>query len=120
VTPRISKITSHIDDFTTLFNDQIPTVGELMATLAPYYTSEMIIPAQVRAARAWLGWTRAELAAKAGVSAESIRDFEIGRTDPRQSTLAKIEQTFREAGVELFEEDDQRGRGRGVRFIERG
>jgi ribosome-binding protein aMBF1 (putative translation factor) len=80
----------------------------------------MITPEQVRAARAWLGWMRAQLAAEAGVSAESVRDFEIGRTDPRQSTLGKIEQAFREAGVELFEEDDQRGRGRGVRFIEKG
>jgi DNA-binding XRE family transcriptional regulator len=66
-----------------------------MAAAAPDYNSEMIIPAQVRAARAWLGWTRAKLAAEAGVSAESVRDFEIGRTDPRQSTLGKSRRSAR-------------------------
>jgi predicted transcriptional regulator len=83
-----------------------------MVSDEPGYTEPMIVPAQVRAARAWLGWTRAELARAAGVSPESIRDFEVGKSDPRQSTLGKIEQAFREAGIELFEEAGGR---RGVR-----
>jgi predicted transcriptional regulator len=76
------------------------------------YTETMIVPAQVRAARAWLGWTRADLAKAAGISPESIRDFEMGRSDPRQSTLGKIEEAFRQAGLVLFEEAGGR---RGVR-----
>jgi DNA-binding XRE family transcriptional regulator len=97
---------------TPVINRKILIIGGLMDPADPVYTETMIIPAQVRAARAWLGWTRAKLAAEAGVSAESVRDFEIGRTDPRQSTLTKIEQAFREAGVELFEEPGGR---KGVR-----
>jgi ribosome-binding protein aMBF1 (putative translation factor) len=69
--------------------------------------------AQVRAARAWLGWTRADLARTAELSVESIRDFEIGRTDPRASTLAKIEAAFRAAGLLLF--DANRDGGPGIR-----
>jgi predicted transcriptional regulator len=82
-----------------------------MHPAAPDYNERMIIPAQVRAARAWIGWTRAELARAAGVSPESIRDFEAGKSDPRQSTLGKIEQAFREAGVRLFDADRDGGAG---------
>jgi transcriptional regulator with XRE-family HTH domain len=73
----------------------------------------MILPAQVRAARAWLGWTRTDLARAAGLSVESIRDFEIGRTDPRASTLAKMEAAFRAAGLRIFDAD--RAGGPGIR-----
>jgi hypothetical protein len=37
------------------------------------------------------------------LSVETVRDFEIGRTDPRASTLGKMEAAFRAAGLVLFD-----------------
>jgi len=75
------------------------------------YVGPMILPVQVRAARGWLNWTRADLGRAAQLSVESIRVFEIGRTDPRASTLARIEAAFRAAGLLLFDADQEGGPG---------
>jgi transcriptional regulator with XRE-family HTH domain len=71
----------------------------------------MLTPAQLRAARALLGWSRADLAAKSGVHAESIKGFELRGTDPKQSTIMKWARALRDAGVEIFDEDDRGGPG---------
>jgi hypothetical protein len=54
---------------------------------------------------------RADLARAADLSVESIRDFEIGRTDPRASTLGKMEAAFRAAGLVLFDAGREGGPG---------
>lgn len=74
----------------------------------------MIIPAQVRAARAMLGWRQADLARAAGISAIAIKSLERGLTEPRLSTVAAIERALAAAGVVLIDADS--GGGPGVRF----
>jgi transcriptional regulator with XRE-family HTH domain len=59
----------------------------------------IITSPQIRAARALLGWTQAELAEASGLSAIGIQAIEKGTSDPRASTLLAIESAFKEAGV---------------------
>ncbi len=62
----------------------------------------MLTSAQVRAARALLGWRQADLAAKSGVAEISIKNMERGATDARGSTLRKIEAALENAGIEFM------------------
>jgi transcriptional regulator with XRE-family HTH domain len=59
----------------------------------------IIVPAQIRAARALVGWTQAELAAASGLSEMSIKNIERSFTDPRASTLSAIVRALEAAGV---------------------
>ncbi len=83
------------------------------------YASIMITPAQIRAARALIGWKQADLAASSGVSEISIKNIERGATDPRSSTLSAIQAAFEEAGVVFLDPGDVRDGGAGVRLTRR-
>ncbi len=80
------------------------------------YRPAVITPAQIRAARALLGWRQADLARDAGISAIAVKNIERGATDPRTSTMNKIQQTFDRAGVMFLDIDDIRDGGPGVRL----
>ena len=71
----------------------------------------MILPAQLRAARALLDWTRDDLAEKSGVAAVTAIGFEHGRTDPKVSTLYKWRRALEAAGVTFIDETDTDGPG---------
>ena len=58
-----------------------------------------IAPTQLRAARAWLGWSQDELALKSGVSKHSIARYERGLSVPYDDTLAKLKNTLEAAGI---------------------
>ena len=73
----------------------------------------MIVPAQIRAARALLDWRQIDLAKAAGVSDPTIINFERGATDPRASTLDAMRHALESAGVIFVEEN---GDGPGVRL----
>jgi predicted transcriptional regulator len=62
----------------------------------------MTTPAQIRAARALLGWTQAELAAKAGISATSLNNLERAAVDPKLSTVNAIRRALENAGIEFL------------------
>lgn len=79
----------------------------------------MITPAQIRAARALLGWKQTDLAVASGVSEMSIKNIERGITDARASTLGAIQQAFLEAGVVFLDPGDTRDGGPGVRLVRR-
>jgi transcriptional regulator with XRE-family HTH domain len=64
----------------------------------------MLTPEQCAAARAWLGWTREELAKRAGVSAGTIVAFETMVSDPKVSTLQKIRRVLSQEGLDLIED----------------
>lgn len=66
------------------------------------YHAVMMTPAQIRAARALLGWKQTELAEAAGVSEISVKNIERGATDARGSTLGKIQSAFEAAGLEII------------------
>ena len=76
----------------------------------------MITPAQIRAARALLGWNQIQLAAAAGLTEITIKDLERGLANPRPSTLDRIQQAFDEAGVVFFEAGEVKEGGPGLRL----
>jgi len=73
----------------------------------------MLTPAQIRAARAMVGWSREDLAKTSGVSAPALRDFEktAGGSDPKQGTVHKWQRALEAAGVVFVDEDDACGAG---------
>jgi transcriptional regulator with XRE-family HTH domain len=79
-------------------------------------TRGMITAAQIRAARALIGWKQADLAAKSGVAEISIKNIERGATDPRSSTLNAIQAAFEKGGVVFLDSGDTRDGGAGVRL----
>ena len=64
--------------------------------------------AHSRAARGLLGWTVEELAARAGLSADTIVRWENGRNVPRETTRETIKNTYESAGV-VFTNGDNPG-----------
>ncbi len=60
-----------------------------------------LLPEQCRAARGMLDWTQERLAATAGVSRSTVRDFECGRHGLHPATEAMVVRTFEEAGIRL-------------------
>ena len=76
----------------------------------------MITPAQIRAARALLGWKQADVAAHSGVSLMSIKNIERGATDPRSSTLRAIQSALESGGIIFLETGSTREGGPGVRL----
>ncbi len=68
----------------------------------------MITPEQIRAARALLGWQQADLAKKAGISVTGLSNIEMGRTDPKASTLSAIEDALAASGIDFV--NDKGGR----------
>jgi transcriptional regulator with XRE-family HTH domain len=74
----------------------------------------MIEAAQVRAARALIGWSQAELAEAAGVSVSLVDRFEAGAPDsiPAEA-VAKMGAALESAGVAFIPKN---GGGAGVRL----
>jgi transcriptional regulator with XRE-family HTH domain len=71
----------------------------------------MLTPAQLRAARSLVDWSREDLANQSGVAHNTIKEFERGKSDPKQSTLLKWKRTFEAAGVRFVDEDEHDGPG---------
>ena len=68
----------------------------------------MVTPEQCRAARAWLGWTQAQLAERASVGISTIKDFEGKSRTPIQNNHSAIQRTLEEAGLQfLFDAKDK-------------
>jgi len=77
----------------------------------------MVEAAQVRAARALIGWSQAKLAETAGVSVSTINEFETGAPDRiANEPVDKIRAALEAAGVVFLPKDD--GGGIGVRLRE--
>jgi transcriptional regulator with XRE-family HTH domain len=74
---------------------------------------------QLTAARALLGWSRADLAQAAGVSEPAIKRFEAseGPAGGRSETGDKVRAALQEAGIIFFVENEMSPRGgAGVRL----
>jgi len=71
----------------------------------------MLTPAQLRAARSLVEWSREDLAKHSKVAHNTIKDFEGGKSDPKQSTLLKWMRVLQAAGVTFIDEDDAYGAG---------
>jgi DNA-binding XRE family transcriptional regulator len=73
---------------------------------------------QVKAARALLAWSQADLAHHSGVSEPTVARLEAedGKVGGRHNTVLKITTTMERAGVEFI---DENGGGPGVRMKKR-
>ena len=71
----------------------------------------MITANQLRSARALLNWTQQDLAKRSGVSEDSIREIESGKTEPRKNTLRALIRAIDDAGVNFIMGDSP-----GVKF----
>ena len=79
----------------------------------------MITAAQIKAARALLGWDQARLAKEAGLSLPTIQRMEASEGNVRGNvdSLVKVVEALDRAGVELLAEGaPSTGNGRGVRL----
>lgn len=77
----------------------------------------MITPAQCRAARALIEWSRDQLAEASKVALRTIVDFERGAREPRAVTLDAIKRALEAADVIFISEN---GEGPGVRLKKQG
>jgi transcriptional regulator with XRE-family HTH domain len=62
----------------------------------------MLTPEQSRAARAWLGWTQAELAERAQVGLSTIKDFEGKARTPIANNLQAILKALEAGGMQML------------------
>jgi transcriptional regulator with XRE-family HTH domain len=78
-------------------------------------TPALITILQIKAARALLGWSQADLAHRSGVSEPTIARLESaeGELGGREGTGEKIRRAIESAGIEFI---DENGTGEGVRF----
>jgi transcriptional regulator with XRE-family HTH domain len=80
----------------------------------------VITPAQIRAARALLGWTQAALAERCNLSGMAIKNIEREAADPKLSTLNAIAAALGKGGVVFLGPGDVRSGGHGVRLSAAG
>jgi predicted transcriptional regulator len=75
----------------------------------------MVTTRQIKAARALLGWSQADLARNSGVSEPTIARLEAADGDlgGRKNTGQKIRDAIEAAGIQFFEEN---GGGEGARL----
>jgi predicted transcriptional regulator len=77
----------------------------------------MVTPREVRAARAFLGWTRQQLADRAVVALNTVIRLEQGIVDSRSSTLESIRRALEAAGIEYL---SLREESEGIRIRRKG
>lgn len=70
----------------------------------------MLTIEQIRAARAYLGWSQQDLADHAGLSQTGLARIENGMHQPNSQTLAKIYRAFDEADIEFIGDSGLRKR----------
>ena len=73
---------------------------------SPNVTLSAINPAQSRAARGLLDWTRDQLSDRSGVAKRTLVRFEASEGETRPSTLAAIRTALEAAGVEFTNGDE--------------
>jgi len=80
--------------------------------------SHMLTGPQIRAARAMLGWSAKELAARSGVSYPTIQRAESAHDVPEMKTgnLLALQRTLEGSGITFIDPGEQKPGGHGVRF----
>jgi transcriptional regulator with XRE-family HTH domain len=79
---------------------------------------QIISAAQVKAARALLGWSQDDLAVTAGISVTTIRNLESGEMSLRTATMDIIRLAFERAGIEFTGDEGLRRRSSQVKIYE--
>lgn len=78
---------------------------------------KIITPEQCRMARSALDWSRDVLAEKSGVARQTLADFETGKRQPYERTLAPVRAALEKGGVVFTPEN---GTGPGVALKKKG
>ncbi len=73
----------------------------------------MITVAQLRAARALIGWSQPELAERSGVGIATVRRMEGARGLPKTTAenVWKVQQALEDAGVIFIDQNEEGGPG---------
>ena len=73
----------------------------------------MIEPAQIRAARALLGWRQQDLSKAAGIGTATVRRIESANSSATSyvSTLSRIQASLEAAGIHFIDDDGSAGIG---------
>lgn len=75
-------------------------------TAAPFSsTIDQISADQIRAARAFLDWSTADLAEQTGITANTINKIERKQVTPHKETITAIQAAFEGAGIEFLPSD---------------
>jgi transcriptional regulator with XRE-family HTH domain len=98
--------------------NSLSVVRQLARARTLLMQTEMLTPAQLRAARALLDWSRKDLAKKSGTAAETVQGFESRGSDPKLSTLNAWRRALEVAGVVFIDPNPMGGddMGPGVRL----
>jgi transcriptional regulator with XRE-family HTH domain len=75
----------------------------------------IIVPAQIRAARALLGWSQERLAVKASVALTTIRDVENQRRSMSAPNVSRICAALQNAGIRFLPSSGTGGPGVALR-----
>ena len=62
-------------------------------------------PAQCRAARALLGWSREHLAGAANLGVDTVQNFESQKRAPQPTTVGLLRRALERAGIEFTDGD---------------
>jgi transcriptional regulator with XRE-family HTH domain len=75
--------------------------------------SNVLDPAQIRAARALLGWTQGDLAKTSGVGIATIQRMEKRNElmTGYVSTLMRLQEALEKAGIQFIDDDEAGGYG---------
>lgn len=65
-------------------------------------TEGRLDPAQIRGARAMLGWSASQLAKKTGISFSTIRRMEVSTAKVRKEALTRLREAFEQEGVQFL------------------
>ncbi len=82
-----------------------------------YLTLMTISLPQIRAARAMVGLTLADIHARTGISKGALSAIENGQADPRLSTVEKLQKLFEALGVEFIPPTIEAGPGVRLRNV---
>jgi len=89
-----------------------------MLSNGSHQESFMITGRQIRAARGLLGWDATDLAAKAGLTRETVSKIENDSVQARETTIEKISQTFNAYSVEFLPDEGVKIKSDSVRKLE--
>jgi transcriptional regulator with XRE-family HTH domain len=89
--------------------------GRASIEILSFWNIDLVTTREIKAARALLGWSQADLAAHSSVSEPTVARLESvdGELGGREETADKIVTAIQKAGVEFI---DENGGGPGVRL----
>ena len=74
---------------------------KIYLNLNVFYIFYMIDHSKMKAARALLGWSQADLAERAGLTQATVANIETGKHQPSKATLSALTHALQAAGIEF-------------------